>query len=108
MSTMSLFLSSNASKFITHIPSLKKDRLRVNWLSIIKTKLRDCVQVVQDRNDELIIGNDVFQLDELVDPYRVALSNDLKENSIFCVAENTLVDVDVDELNDVLRTSRHT
>jgi hypothetical protein len=61
-----------------------------------------------DGNDELIIGNDVFQLDELVDPYRVALSNDLKENSIFCVAENTLVDVDVDELNDALRTSRHT
>jgi len=54
------------------------------------------------------VGDDVFQLKKLVDLYRVALSNDLKENSIFCVAENTLVDADVEELNDFLRTSGYT
>jgi len=56
------------------------------------------------------MGDNVFQLDELVDPYRVTLSNDFEENSIFHVTENTFVDVDVDieELNDVSRTSRHT
>ena len=36
----------------------------------MKTKPRGRVQVVQDGNDELIIGDIVFQLDELVDPYR--------------------------------------
>jgi len=86
----------------------RKNRSRVNWLSIVKTKLRGHVQVVQDSNDELITGDDVFQLDELVDPYRAALSNDLEENLNFHVVENTLVDVDVEELNDVLRTNRHT
>jgi hypothetical protein len=50
----------------------------------------------------------VFQLDELVDPYRVTSSNDLEENLNFYVTKNTLVDIDVEELNDVLRTSRHT
>ena len=56
------------------------------------------------------MGDDVFQLDELVNPYQVALSNDLEENSNFQVAENTFVDVDVDvkELNGVLRTNGHT
>ena len=52
--------------------------------------------------------DDVFQFDELVDPYRVALSNDLEENLNFQVIENTLVNVDVEEFNDILRTSRHT
>jgi hypothetical protein len=36
------------------------------------------------------MGDDVFQLDELVDPYRVALSTDLEENLNFHVTENTL------------------
>jgi hypothetical protein len=46
----------------------------------------------------------------LVDIYRVVLSTDLKENSNFLVVENIFVDVDVDveELNDILRTSVHT
>jgi hypothetical protein len=54
------------------------------------------------------MGDDVFQLDESVDPYRVAPSNDLEENSIFHIAKNTCVDVDIEELNDILRTSGHT
>jgi hypothetical protein len=42
----------------------------------------------------------------LVDIYRVVLSTDLKENSNFLVVENIFVDVE--ELNDILRTSVHT
>jgi hypothetical protein len=53
----------------------------------VKTKPRGCVEVAQDRNVELIMGDDVFQLRELVDPYRVAPSNDLEENSNFCMTE---------------------
>jgi hypothetical protein len=53
------------------------------------------------------VGDDVFQLNELVNPCRVASSTDLKENSNFCIVEITFVDVDV-ELNDVLRTNGHT
>ena len=58
----------------------------------MKTKLKGRVWVVQDGYNEVIMGDDVFQLDELVDPY--------------CVAENIFVDVDVEELNDILRTSK--
>ena len=92
----------------TYTLFFRKDRSRVNWLSIVKTKLRSHVQVVQDSNDELITGDDIFQLDGLVNSYRAALSNDLEENLNFHVVENTLVDVDVEELNDVLRTNGHT
>ena len=48
----------------------------------------------------------MFQLNEIVDPHRVASPTDLEENSNFCVAENTFVDVE--KLNDVLRTNKHT
>ena len=36
------------------------------------------------------------------------MSIDLEENLIFHVAKNVYVNVDVDELNDVLRTIEHT
>jgi hypothetical protein len=52
--------------------------------------------------------DDVFQLSQLVDLYRVALSNDLEENSNSCIAENIFIDVDAEELNDVLSSSGHT
>jgi hypothetical protein len=45
----------------------------------VKTKLRGHVEVVQDGSNELIMGDDVHQLGELVYPYRVALSNDLED-----------------------------
>jgi hypothetical protein len=50
------------------------------------------------------VGDYVFQLNELVYSYRVALSNDLKENSNFRITDNIFVDVDVDleKFNDVL------
>jgi len=58
------------------------------------------VLIVEDSNNEVIEGDDVFQMDELVNPYRVAPSIKL-ENPNFHVIENTYieVDVDVDELN---------
>ena len=41
-------------------PSFRNDCSRVDWLSIVKTKYRGRVEVVQDGNDELIMGDDVF------------------------------------------------
>jgi hypothetical protein len=52
-------------------------------LSIVKTKLKGHVQVVQEDNDELNAIDDVFQIDKLVDAYQVAMSTDLEENSNF-------------------------
>jgi hypothetical protein len=74
----------------------------------VKTKLRGRVLVVQDGNDELTMRDNVFQLDELVDPYRVALPNDLEEYSNFHIIENIFIDVDIGELNDILRANEHT
>jgi hypothetical protein len=41
------------------------------------------VEVIQDDNNESNVGDDVFQVSELLDPYRVGPSIDSKENSIF-------------------------
>jgi len=54
------------------------------------------VEVVQDENEDTSVWNEVFQVNELVEPYRVASSIDFEENSIFCVFDDSLVDVDVD------------
>ena len=86
----------------------RNDHSRVELLSVVKTKLKGRVPVVLDGNNELTVRDDVFQLDQLVDPYRVALSNDLEEKLNFHNAKNTFVDVDVEKLNDVLKTSEHT
>jgi hypothetical protein len=48
----------------------------------------------------------IFQVSELVEPYRVAPSIDLEENSNFRVFDDSLVDVDAEELNVVLISSR--
>jgi hypothetical protein len=53
------------------------------------------------------VRNEVFQLSKLVNPYRVAPSNDLEENSNFSIAENIFFDVDTKELNDVLSSTWH-
>jgi len=55
----------------------------VDWLSVVKTKPMGCVQVVQEGIDEVIVRDVVFQLDELVDPYWVALSTNLKRKFKF-------------------------
>jgi hypothetical protein len=74
----------------------------------MKTKPRSHVEVVQDVNNEVTPGDDVFQIDELVNVYRVAPSTNLEGNSNFHVAENIFIDVDFEKLNDVLKASRHT
>ena len=49
--------------------------------------------------------DEVFQVSELVEPYRVAPSNELEENSNFRVCDDSLVDIDAEELNVVLSSS---
>jgi len=51
------------------------------------------------------VRDEVFQVNELVEPYRVAPSIDLEENSNFHVFDDSLVDVDAEELNVVLRSN---
>jgi len=77
----------------------------VDWLSILKTKPRGHVELVQDENEDTSVQDEVFQVSQLVEPYRVAPSIDLEENSIFCVFDDSLVDVDAEELNVVLISS---
>jgi len=48
------------------------------------------------------VQDKVFQVSELVEPYRVAPSIDLEENLNFRVFDDSLVDVDAKELNVVL------
>jgi hypothetical protein len=77
----------------------------VDWLFVLKTKLRGRVELVQDENEDTSVQDEVFQVNELVEPYRVAPSIDLEENSIFRVFDDSLVDVDAEELNVVLSSS---
>jgi hypothetical protein len=49
--------------------------------------------------------DEVFQVSEVVKPYRVAPLIDLKENLNFHVFDDSLVDVDAEELNVVLNSS---
>jgi len=79
----------------------------VDWLSVLKTKPRGRVEVVQDENEDKSVRDEVFQVSEVVEPYRVAPSIELEENSNFCVFDDSLIDADVDteELNFVLSSS---
>jgi len=79
--------------------SFRKNQSRVNWLSILKTKPRGRVEIVQDENKDTSVWDEVFQVSELVETYRVAPSIDLKENL------NFRVDIDVEELNVVLSSN---
>ena len=49
--------------------------------------------------------DEVFQASEVVKPYRVAPLIDLEENLNFRVFDDSLVDVDAEELNVVLSSS---
>jgi hypothetical protein len=51
------------------------------------------------------VRDEVFQVRELVEPYRVAPSINSEENSNFHVFDDSLVDVDTEELNVVLSSS---
>jgi hypothetical protein len=61
--------------------------------------------VVQDENEHISVINKVFQVSELVEPYRVAPLIDLEENLNFRVFDDSLVNVDAKELNVVLSSS---
>jgi len=91
--------------YYTYTLSFRKNRSRVDLLSVLKTKLRGRVEVVQDENKDTSVRNEVFQVSELVEPYRFSLSIDLEENSNFWVFDDSLVDVDAEELNVVLSSS---
>ena len=49
--------------------------------------------------------DEVVQDIEVVKPYRVVPSIDLEENLIFCIFDDSLVDVDAKELNAVLSST---
>jgi hypothetical protein len=49
--------------------------------------------------------DEVLQASELVEPYKVAPSIDLEENLNFRVFDDSLVDVDAEELNTVLSSA---
>jgi hypothetical protein len=100
-----LFAKQCQQVYYTYTPSFRKDRSRVDWLSVLKTKPRGRVEVVQDENEDTSVIDEVFQASELVEPYRVAPSIDLEENLNFHVFDDNLVDVDVEELNVVLSSS---
>ena len=53
------------------------------------------------------MGDNIFELDDLVDSYRVVPSTSLEENLNFHITESTFVNVNFEELNDVLRINRH-
>ena len=82
----------NFFTFICHVVSLqfKQPLFIYIFLGVYNTSVRD----------------EVFQVSELVEPYRVAPSIDLEEILIFCVFDDSLVDIDTKELNVVLSSSR--
>ena len=71
----------------------------------MKTKLKGRVEVLHDENDESNVGDDVFHVSKLVDPYRVASSIDLEKNSNFRIGDNIFIDVNAEELNVILSSS---
>jgi hypothetical protein len=75
-------------------------------LFVLKIKPRGRVELVQDENEDTSVRDEVFQVSELVEPYRVVPSIDLEENSNFRVFDDSLDDVDAEELNVVLSSSR--
>jgi len=93
-STMLLFLQNNVKQvYYIYTHFFKNGHNRVDWLSVMKSKSRSLVQVVQDGNNEVIGGDDIFHMDELVDSYRPPPYTKLK-NPDFHVTKNTYVDID--------------
>jgi len=102
-----LFFTNQCQQvYYTYTPSFRKDRSRVDWLSILKIKPKGRVKVIQDENEDKSVWDEIFQVSEFVEPYRVTPPIDLEENSNFRVEDDSLVDVDVEELNGVLSSSR--
>jgi hypothetical protein len=77
--------------YYTYTPSFRKDRSRVDWLFVLKTKPRGRVEVVQDENEDTSVLDEVFQASELVEPYGVTPSINFEENSNFRVFDDSLL-----------------
>jgi hypothetical protein len=69
-----VFVKQCQQVYYTYTPSFRKDHSRVDWLSVLKTILRDRVEIVQDENDDSNVGDDVIQVSELIEPYQVTPS----------------------------------
>ena len=100
-----VFVKQCQQVYYTYTPSFRKDRSRVDWLFVLKTKPRGRVEVVQDENEDTSVLDEVFQASELIEPYGVTPSINFEENSNFRVFDDSLVDVDTKELNVVLSYS---
>jgi hypothetical protein len=48
--------------YYTYTSFFRKDCLRVDWLSILKTRPRGRVEVAQDENNESNVGYNIFQV----------------------------------------------
>jgi hypothetical protein len=105
MEMMSLFAKQCQQVYYTYTLSFRKDQSRVNWLFVLKTKPIGRVEVVQDDNKDTSVRDKVFQVSELVEPYQVTPSIDLEESSNFHVFDDSLVDVDTEEMHVILSSS---
>jgi len=75
-----IFFMQCTQYYYIYTPSFRKNYFRIDWLFIVKTKPKGRFQVIKDDNDRVTAGDDVFQINKLVDIYRVALSTNLQEN----------------------------
>jgi len=75
-----VFVKQCQQVYYTYTIFFRKDRSRVDWLSVLKTKPRGRVEVVQDKNEDTSVWDKVFQVSELIEPYRVTPLIDLEEN----------------------------
>ena len=55
----------------------------MDWLSVLKTKPRGCVELVEDENEDISVQDEVFQVSELVEPYELLLRLTWKKIQIF-------------------------
>ena len=103
-----VFFPSNTNKFIAHILfPLKRIVLELIDYPLWKPNLGVMSKLFKIVTMKVVRDN-VFQIDELIDPYQIAPSTNLEKNSDFHVAEITFVDVNAEKLNDILRTGGHT
>jgi hypothetical protein len=64
-----VFAKQCQQAYYTYTPTFRRDRSRVDRLSILKTKPRGRVEVVQDENEDTSVIDEVFQASELVELY---------------------------------------
>ena len=55
-----VFVKQCQQVYYTYIPSFRKDQSRVDWLSISKTTPRGRVEVVQNKNEDTSVWDEVF------------------------------------------------